>query len=176
MSVVRPCSIASVNFCGQRVLLLIDESSMSRLFTLVSLICFQIVYGFAPSSISKSVAKVIFSPSRLLAHHPQKKIIKRKQDRRPKKHRLSDINRSNINFGKCITKLENAPADYTIVPAADFAKVRADALNFWENGSPTTEWLEITDEDMSVALPQNIEPLPVGGVQKRPNIVKSGSC
>ena len=54
----------------------------------------------------------------LFAHHPEKKIIKKIVDRRPKKHRLSDINRKNVNADKCITKLENAPADYTIITAA----------------------------------------------------------
>lgn len=39
-------------------------------------------------------------------------------DKRPKKHRLSDINRKNVNLDKCITKIENAPSDYTIISAA----------------------------------------------------------
>ena len=51
----------------------------------------------------------------LFAHHPQKKIIKKKMDRRPKKHRPSDIHRNNVNFNKCITKIPGAPTDYTIV-------------------------------------------------------------
>jgi len=55
-------------------------------------------------------------------------------------------------------------------------KVREKALLFWENGSPSTEWLEITAEDMVLTLPQNVEPLPAGGVQKRPPLVRSGSC
>lgn len=38
-------------------------------------------------------------------------------DRRPKKHRPSDINRNNQNLHKCITKLEGAPAEYTLVAA-----------------------------------------------------------
>lgn len=54
----------------------------------------------------------------LFAHHPEKKIIKKIVDRRPKKHRLSDINRKNINLDICITKIPNAPADYTIITAA----------------------------------------------------------
>ena len=58
----------------------------------------------------------------------------------------------------------------------DYAKVREKALLFWENGSPVTPWLDITEEDMILTLPMNVEPLPVGGVQKRPSIVKSGSC
>jgi len=57
------------------------------------------------------------SETALFAHHVQKKIIKRKQDRRPIKHRLSDINRSNVNMNKCITKVESAPAEYTLVSA-----------------------------------------------------------
>ena len=58
------------------------------------------------------------SKTSLFAHHPEKKIIKKIMDRRPKKHRLSDINRKNINLDKCITKIPNAPADYTIISAA----------------------------------------------------------
>ena len=54
----------------------------------------------------------------MFAHHPEKKIIKKIVDRRPKKHRLSDINRKNINADLCITKIPNAPADYTIITAA----------------------------------------------------------
>ena len=62
------------------------------------------------------VAKLIpGSPSKLFAHHPEKKIIRKKMDRRPIKHRLSDINRKNVNLHKCITKVEGAPAEYTIV-------------------------------------------------------------
>lgn len=58
------------------------------------------------------------STTSLFAHHVQKKITKRMMDRRPKKHRLSDINRVNINLNKCISKVENAPSDYTIITAA----------------------------------------------------------
>lgn len=119
---------------------------------------------------------LIASETSLFAHHVQKKIIKRKQDRRPIKSRLSDIERNNVNLNKCITKVEGAPADYTMVSADDYMKVREKALLFWENGSPSTEWLQITEEDMILTLPQNIEPLPVGGVQKRPNLVRSGTC
>ena len=57
------------------------------------------------------------SSTSLYAHHPEKKITKKMMDRRPKKHRLSDINRNNVNLNKCITKIEGAPADYTIIPA-----------------------------------------------------------
>lgn len=53
----------------------------------------------------------------MFAHHVQKKIIKKKMDRRPKKHRLSDINRKNVNHDKCITKVSDAPADYTLLKA-----------------------------------------------------------
>ena len=127
-------------------------------------------------------------------------------DKRPIKHRLSDINRKNVNLNKCITKVVGAPADYTIVSAEgnsisviffcnytmvnsrmkpskfflaqflDYMKVREKALLFWEHGSPVTPWLDITEEDMILTLPMNVEPLPVGGVQKKPSIVKSGSC
>ena len=59
---------------------------------------------------------------------------------------------------------------------SDYAKVRDDALKFWENGDSAASWLEILPEDMELTLPQNIEPLPEGGVQKRPPLVKSGTC
>lgn len=121
------------------------------------------------NSISASSSTSI---SKLLAHHPQKKIIKKKQDKRPKKHRLSDINRSNINLDKCITKVENAPAEYTLITAAEYEKVRSSALLFWENGSPTTPWITVTEDDMMVILPNNREPLPEGGVPKRPKLVR----
>ncbi|RYH12530.1 hypothetical protein EON65_38075 [archaeon] len=45
------------------------------------------------------------------------KIIRKKMHRRPKKHRPSDINRNNRNLNRCITKVENAPPQYTIVSA-----------------------------------------------------------
>ena len=54
-------------------------------------------------------------------------------------------------------------------------KVREQALKFWEEGDPNTEWLEITEEDSVPTFSQNREHLPAG-VQKRPNLVKSGSC
>ena len=57
------------------------------------------------------------SETKLNAHHVQKKIVKLKMDKRPIKHRLSDINRKNVNLNKCITKVVGAPADYTIVSA-----------------------------------------------------------
>jgi hypothetical protein len=67
-------------------------------------------FNFPPAP-SLSAATALF------AHHVNKKITKRMMDRRPKKSRLSDINRKNSNFGKCITKQEGAPADYTIMSA-----------------------------------------------------------
>jgi hypothetical protein len=57
----------------------------------------------------------------------------------------------------------------------DYMKVREQALKFWEEGDPNTEWLEITEEDSVPTFSQNREPLPAG-VQKRLNLVKSGSC
>jgi hypothetical protein len=112
------------------------------------------------------------SSTALFAHHPQKKIIKKKQDQRPKKHRLSDINRSNVNLNKCITKVINAPSEYTLISAEEYAKVREKALSFWDSGSLSTPWLDITADDMKVVLPTNIEPLPEGGVPKKPKLVR----
>ena len=54
-------------------------------------------------------------------------------------------------------------------------KVREQALKFWEEGDPNTEWLEITEEDSVPTFSQNREPLPAG-TQKKINLVKSGSC
>jgi len=102
----------------------------------------------------------------------QKKIIKKKMHNRPKKLRLSDVNRSNQNLDKCITKVADAPAEYTILAASDFKG----PTNFWDAGDSKAEWLTISDEDLKLALSQNIAPLPEGGVQKRPPLVKSGSC
>jgi hypothetical protein len=117
------------------------------------------------------------SSTALNAHHVNKKITKRMMDRRPKKSRPSDINRNNVNEGKCITKMENAPAEYTLMSEEDYMKVRADALKFWDNGDSAAEWVEITADDMDPrGLVQSITPLPEGGVQKRPPLVKSGTC
>jgi hypothetical protein len=52
---------------------------------------------------------------RLFAHHPQKKSIRRIMDKRPIKHRPSDINRNNVNLNKCITKFDTDIPDYTVV-------------------------------------------------------------
>jgi hypothetical protein len=105
-----------------------------------------------------------------------KKITKKMMDKRPKKKRPSDKNRNNINADKCITKVVGAPAEFSIVSADDYAKVRVEALAFWDNGDSEAEWLEITAEDMDLKLSPSIEPLPVGGVQKKPALAKSGSC
>lgn len=92
-------------------------------------------------------------------------------DLRPIKHRLSDINRKNINLNKCITKVENAPPDYTIITAEgefcfyyapikskiitlEFEKIKAKANDFWENGDSEAEWHEITEDDKKCVLPQ----------------------
>lgn len=72
--------------------------------------------------------------------------------------------------------MEGAPAEYTLMTADEYMKVRAEALKFWETGDPNTEWITVTPEDMMVVLPNNREPLPVGGVQKRPNLVRSGTA
>ena len=95
--------------------------------------------------------------------------------RRPRKSRPSDVSRNNQNDGKCITKVEGAPSDYTMVSSSEADAVKAAALNFWSNGDSEAEWLEITAEDMEVVLPSNIDPLPEGGVQKKPPLVRSGS-
>ena len=118
---------------------------------------------------------IVASEHALFAHHVNDKVVKRKMSRRPRKSRASDINRRNVNMDKCITKVEDAPAEYTMVSAGDYEAQRTEALKFWENGDSNTEWLEITADDMELTLPQNIDPLPEGGVQKKPPLVRSGS-
>mmetsp|Transcript_8674 Transcript_8674/g.8610 ORF Transcript_8674/g.8610 Transcript_8674/m.8610 type:complete len:148 (+) Transcript_8674:49-492(+) len=140
------------------------------------LVLSAVVQAFVPQFNAGLLRGIKESETKLEAHHVQKKIVKLKIHTRPMKHRPSDINRRNVNLDKCITKVEGAPSDYTIVSAADYMKVREKALLFWEHGSPVTPWLDITEEDMILTLPMNVEPLPVGGVQKKPSIVKSGSC
>jgi len=129
-----------------------------------------------PTPVNSIVKPQPESSTSLNAHHVQKKVTKKMQHYRPKKHRLSDINRKNVNLHKCITKVEGAPSEYTMISADDYSKVRDDALKFWESGDSAASWLEILPEDMELTLPQNIEPLPEGGVQKRPPLVKSGTC
>eukprot|EP01041_Mallomonas_annulata_P001434 gene1434-2760_t len=122
-------------------------------------------FAYVPGHSGRSLVKISSeSSTALFAHHPQKKIIKKIMHKRPIKHRLSDINRNNVNMNKCITKLEGAPSDYTIVSAEDYMKVRAQALKFWEEGDPTSEWLTITDEDMQIALHPSRDALPVGAI------------
>jgi hypothetical protein len=116
------------------------------------------------------------SSTRLNAHHVNKKITKRMMSRRPKKHRPSDINRNNVNMDKCITKVDDAPAEYTLMSAADYEAKRADALKFWENGDSEAEWITFTPEDMDLQLARSVDPLPEGGVQKNPNLARSGSA
>ena len=95
----------------------------------------------------------------------------KKMHNRPKKHRPSDIDRNNVNLDKCITKVADAPAEYTLMAASDYKP-----NSFWTSGDSKAPWITITDEDLKLALSQNITPLPEGGVQKRPPLVKSGSC
>lgn len=111
----------------------------------------------------------------LFAHHVNKKITKKMMKNRPKKHRPSDINRNSVLQDKCITKVENAPSEYTIISSEEYMKVRDEAIKFWETGDSSAAWLEITEEDMVPTFSSNRDPLSEGGVQKRPNLVKSGT-
>lgn len=87
------------------------------LWNLLSVFLYQNLILLPEQKLSKIWISFTESETRLEAHHVQKKIVKLKMDKRPKKHRLSDINRKNVNLNKCITKVEGAPADYTIVSA-----------------------------------------------------------
>ena len=53
---------------------------------------------------------------KLFAHHVQKKTVQKIMDRRPKKKRLSDKVRRNVNLNKCITKFDANLEDYSVVP------------------------------------------------------------
>ncbi len=91
------------------------EYMIKLLFVAVFAILLNLTYAFQSTSRINinSIRRIInseVSSTALYAHHPQKKIIKKKQDQRPKKHRLSDINRTNVNLNKCITKVLNAPS------------------------------------------------------------------
>jgi dephospho-CoA kinase len=68
--------------------------------------------------------------TRLQAHHVNKKITKRMMDRRPKKSRPSDINRNNVNLNKCITKIQGASSEYTLISGEGASFV----LNYWCTG------------------------------------------
>jgi hypothetical protein len=58
----------------------------------------------------------------------------------------------------------------------EYMKVRDEALKFWDTGDSAAPWIAFTEEDMVPTFSTNREPLPEGGVQKRPPLVKSGSC
>lgn len=45
--------------------------------------------------------------------------------------------------------------------------------SFWESGDSKAEWLEITEDDSVIVFSQNRDPLPEGGVLKRPKLLKS---
>lgn len=146
-------------------------------------ICHVWAYNRGSNLKASPVCSHAFPRTVLYAHHVQKKITKRMMDRRPKKSRPSDINRNNVNLHKCITKVENAPADYTVVPAADYELVREKALRFWEHGDTEAPWVEITADDQdltgtyNITLNMNTPSKPAGGVQKRiRGLPRSGSC
>lgn len=81
------------------------------------MVCFVVLVNVHAFNTNVKSVAVQISNTKLFAHHPQKKIIKKIMHRRPIKHRLSDINRKNVNLNKCITKIENAPAEYTLLSA-----------------------------------------------------------
>ena len=74
--------------------------------------------------------------------------------RRPKKSRPSDINRNNVNDGKCITKVDNAPAEYTLMTEDDYMSTSgcSQVLGDWRQ---YRQWIEITAEDMDLQLSQS---------------------
>jgi hypothetical protein len=69
-------------------------------------------------SLFRSPAKTTgAASSALFAHHPQKKAIKKIMDKRPKKKRLSDIGRTTVNTGKCLSVFPGIPPEYRILNA-----------------------------------------------------------
>ncbi len=96
---------------------------LSRSFSSVTVATF-------PFSTELTSGAFMPSSTALFAHHPQMKIIKKKMHRRPKKKRLSDINRNNVNFGKCINKWPNAPPEYTLRTAEGNCTSVLDQLYF----------------------------------------------
>ncbi len=64
-----------------------------------------------------TIIAVLIGNTKLLAHHVQKKTVKKIMHRRPKKTRPSDVTRSNSNYNIAIEQLPEFQAipDYTIV-------------------------------------------------------------
>lgn len=58
---------------------------------------------------------IVNTRTAIFAHHPKKKMIKKIMDKRPKKKRLSDIGRTTVNTGKCLTKMTDLPPEFTII-------------------------------------------------------------
>lgn len=110
-------------------------------------------------------------------------------DRRPKKKRLSDIGRTTVNTGKCITKIPDLPPEYVFLKpegtesrllsvyalklrlfmcrlpfCVDVDVAMAEMKSFLINGDPSLQWYAVEDEVVPF-LPQNLEP-PAGGVPK----------
>lgn len=85
-----------------------------RLLLLLPLCCIKKI-SLPYLSMSKLLHLLGRPSTSLFAHHVNKKITKKMMYNRPKKHRQSDIHRNNVNFGKCITKIENAPSDFIVV-------------------------------------------------------------
>jgi hypothetical protein len=128
----------------------------------------------------------VVSQTRIFAHHPQKKIIKKKQDRRPKKHRLSDVTRRNVNLNKCISKFQAEIPEYSIIASEGnfnlrihfffiitslFAEAGKDESGeFWTKGHPSSIWIAITADD---ELPMAPKYLPVTDIPKP--LIKSRS-
>jgi hypothetical protein len=54
-------------------------------------------------------------------------------------------------------------------------KEREAALKFWQTGDASAEWIEIIASDKECVLPRNMDPLPAGGVQKRPPIIRQNA-
>eukprot|EP01031_Cornospumella_fuschlensis_P027833 gene27833-33614_t len=135
----------------------------------------SVAFAYLPNArISTGILTRQIESTPLFAHHPQMKIIRKKMHRRPKKHRLSDINRNNRNLNKCITKVENAPPEYTIVSAEEFEKVRAQAMEFWQKGDPEAPWIPYIESDFKFTLPQTYSPK-TAKERRGPDFVKAGT-
>ena len=136
--------------------------TMSLLFGVA--LFFAMIVTCSAFVINHSNIGKVRSQTALFSHHAQKKIVKKKMDRRPKKKRLSDIGRTTVNTGKCITKIADLPPEYLFLKPEDVDAAMAEMKSFLIHGDPSLEWYAVEDEVVPF-LPQNLEP-PAGGVPK----------
>jgi hypothetical protein len=57
----------------------------------------------------------------------------------------------------------------------EFEKIKATAYAFWKTGSPTAEWIEITEEDKKIELPQFNQDSKVHKEPYKTGLIKAGT-